>query len=160
MAAMGEIIRILFTPAPLKPRPWLLWAWVAFLIIAPTFPWTDFVGHSHWDNVRWIPFQDFSLAPSMLIDVAGNFSWFAIFGYLFHYRREDRASASIKPAIVLALALSLLLEGFQVFCHNRIPSMTDVFCNILGASLGAFIASTHHPIPTPQGHTLVLADSD
>jgi glycopeptide antibiotics resistance protein len=157
---MGEIIRILFTPAPLKPRLWLLWAWVALLVITPTLPWTDFVGHSHWDNVQWIPFQDFRMAPTTLIDIVGNIGWFAIFGYLFHYRRDDRSVASLKPAILVALSLSLLLEGFQVFCHNRIPSMTDVTCNVLGAALGAFVASTHQPIPSPQGHTLVLADSD
>ncbi len=155
---MGEIIRILFTPAPLRPSPWLLWSWVVLLAITPTLPWTDFVGHSHWDNVRWIPFEDFSLAPLALVDIAGNFTWFAVFGYLLHYRREDRSHASLKPAICIALGLSLLLEGFQVYCHNRIPSMTDVMCNGLGAAFGAFVASTHHPIPTPQGHTPVLAD--
>ena len=154
------IIRILFTPAPLRPRPWLLWAWVTLLIIVPTFPWSDFVGHSHWDKVRWIPFADFTFAPMMIVDVLGNFGWFAVFGYLFHYRKEDRSYASLKPAIATAFLLSLLLEGFQVFCHNRIPSMTDVTCNVLGAAFGSYLASTHQPTPTPQGHTLVLEDSD
>jgi glycopeptide antibiotics resistance protein len=157
---MGEIIRILFTPAPLRPRPVLLWMWVFFLVITPTFPWSDFVGHSHWDKINWIPFRDFTFAPALLFDILGNFGWFAVFGYLFHYRHEDRAFASLKPAIMVAFGLSLLLEGFQVFCHNRFPSMTDVTCNVLGAALGSLIASRHQPIPTQQGHTLVLADSD
>jgi len=157
---MGETIRILFTPAPLRPQGWLLWAWVALLAVIPTWPWTDFVGHAHWDNVNWIPFWDFRFTPGMLVDIAGNFLWFAVFGYLFHYRRDDRSFASIKPAIWVAVSLSVFLEGFQVFCHHRIPSMTDVVCNVLGAGLGSFIASTHQPIPTPQGHTLVLADND
>lgn len=158
---MGSgVIRILLTPAPLKPNPWLLWAWVTLLVIAPTFPWSDFVGHSHWDKVQWVPFADFTFTPKMFIDIVGNFGWFAVFGYLLHYRREDRSVASLKPTIFVALLLSLLLEGFQVFCHNRFPSMTDVTCNVLGAALGAFIVSTQQPIPTPQGHTLVLVDND
>jgi glycopeptide antibiotics resistance protein len=156
----AEVIRILFTPAPLRPKPWLLWGWVGLLILIPTFPWSDFVGHAHWDQVRWIPFEDFSLAPMTIVDVLGNFGWFAIFGYLLHYRKDDRSLASIQPAVVYSLLLTLLIEGFQVFCHNRIPSMTDVVCNVLGAAVGSGIARTHQPIPTRRGHTLVPVDSD
>jgi len=159
-AMSGKVIRILFTPAPLKPKSWLLWVWVSMLILIPTTPWSDFVGHSHWDKVQWIPFGEFSFTPKMIVDVVGNFGWFLILGYLLHYRREDRSNASIRPAVMFGLALSIVLECFQVYCHNRFPSMTDVTCNVLGTIVGAALAREHEPIPTRRGHTLVLVDSD
>jgi len=39
-------------------------------------------------------------------------------------------------AILSASLLSVSTDIFQVFSHNRIPSMTDVCSNIMGASLG------------------------
>jgi glycopeptide antibiotics resistance protein len=156
----AKVIRIFFTPAPLKPKSLLLWWWVALLVTIPTFPLSDFVGHSHWDKVRWIPFQDFSFSAAILVDLVGNLGWFLVFGYLLQYRKEDRSIASIHSVVVTAAIVSLLLEGFQVYCHNRIPSMTDVVCNIVGATIGASVARTHRPTPILRGHNLVLEDSD
>lgn len=156
----AKVVHIYFTPAPLRPKAILLWGWVALLVTIPIFPLSNFVGHSHWDQVRWIPFQDFTLSMPFIVDLAGNLGWFLVFGYLLQYWKEDRSIVPIQRVVVTAAVISLLVEGFQVYCHNRIPSMTDVFCNIVGATIGASVARTHHPTPILRGHSLVLEDSD
>lgn len=142
----SDLIRIVALPSALKPRTSLLWFWLAVLFLTPLFPLSNFVGHPHWDTIRWIPFQDFSLTTSILIDVIGNIAWFMIFGYLLHYWMDEEVSPfrSIVTVVLIAASVSLSLEFFQVFCHNRIPSMTDVTCNIIGASFGAYFAKLHH----------------
>lgn len=142
----SDSFRIVAIPAALKPRTGLLWFWLAVLFFTPLFPLSNFVGHPHWEAIRWVPFQDFSLTPKMLMDVIGNIVWFMIFGYLLHYWMEDDRPPfrAIATVVLIAAGVSLSLEFFQVFCHNRIPSMTDVACNIIGACLGAYFAELHH----------------
>ena len=78
----------------------------------------------------------------MLIDIIGNIGWFMIFGYLLHYWLAKGASSfrSIATVVLIAAGVSLLLEFFQVFCHNRIPSMTDVVCDTVGGCFGAYFS--------------------
>ena len=120
----------------------MLWFWLALLFFIPLFPITNFVGHPHWEAIRWIPFEDISLTLDMLLDIIGNIGWFMIFGYLLHYWLAKGASAfrSIATVVLIAAGVSLLLELFQVFCHNRIPSMTDVVCDTVGGCLGAYFS--------------------
>ena len=137
--------RIVALPSALKPRTGLLLFWLAGLFLVPLFPLSNFVGHPHWDAIRWIPFQDFSLTLNTLVDVIGNIVWFLVFGYLLQYWREKDSSLlrTITTTVLIASGVSLTLEFFQVFCHNRTPSMTDVVCNAIGASLGAYLAKRH-----------------
>lgn len=118
-----------------------IWFLLVVLAIAPLFPVSNFVGHPHWSHVRWIPFQDFWLSRNMLKDVIGNTLWFMVFGYLLHDQLTQDSRSSWGIALVTAITgcLSLSTELFQVFCHNRISSMTDVTCNVLGASLGGHL---------------------
>lgn len=141
----SDIFRIITIQSSLKPRTGLLCFWLLVLFLIPLFPLTNFVGHPHWDAIRWIPFQDFSLTQNMLMDVIGNIGWFMIFGYLFHYwmGKDSSPFQSIAKVVLIAAGVSLLLEFFQVFCHNRIPSMTDVVCDTLGAGLGAYFSEQH-----------------
>lgn len=138
-------LRILTLPFALKPKTGLLWLWLAVLALAPIFPLGNFVGHSHWDIVRWVPFQDFSFSPGLIIDVIGNTVWFILFGYLAYYwtKRPDLPFRSIAMVTCFAGGVSLSLELFQVFCHDRIPSMTDVACNVIGAALGGYFCWKH-----------------
>jgi glycopeptide antibiotics resistance protein len=124
----------------LKTR--MIWVLLLVLAVAPLFPLSNFVGHSHWDQVRWIPFQDFALSRKMLKDIIGNVLWFMVFGYLLHYQlnRVRRSRCTIATVTVIAGGISLSIEIFQVFCHIRISSMTDVVCNVLGAGLGGSLA--------------------
>lgn len=119
------------------------------LSIAPLFPLTSFVGHAHWDHIRWIPFQDFSFSWSMLKDVIGNTLWFMMFGYLLHHQvgEGERFPRCITLISVIAATVSVGAEFFQVFCHNRTPAMTDVTCNVLGAALGGYAAQKQSAAP-------------
>jgi glycopeptide antibiotics resistance protein len=120
------------------------------VIVAATVPWTDFVGHTHWQNVQWIPFRS---PPVKLIDVAVNIAFYAPFGYQF--ARGFAPRARVLHAIVLAGALSLVLEWSQLYSHSRFPSTQDVVCNVMGAWLGAWCAATgrrrSHNVPSPRG---------
>jgi glycopeptide antibiotics resistance protein len=126
----------------LKPKSGMLWFLLAVLYIAPLLPLSNFVGHPHWDHIRWIPFQNFALSWNMLKDIVGNTLWFMMFGYLLHYQlnEDSRTLWTIATITAIAGGISLSIEFFQVFCHNRIASITDVICNVLGASLGGYVA--------------------
>lgn len=120
----------------------LLWFVILVLALAPMFPVGNFVGHSHWEQVRWIPFQSFSWSKNMLKDIITNTLWFMMFGYLLYYQLNgvSRARWTIAAIIAIAGGVSVSNELFQVFCHSRIPSMTDVACNVAGAGLGGYCA--------------------
>ena len=126
----------------MKPKSRVLWFLLAVLSIAPLLPLSNFVGHPHWDHIRWIPFQDFALSRNMLKDIVGNTLWFMMLGYLLHYRlnKDSHALRTIATITAIAGGISLSIEFFQVFCHNRIASITDVICNVLGAGLGGYLA--------------------
>ncbi len=126
----------------MKPKSRVLWFLLAVLSIAPLLPLSNFVGHPHWEHIRWIPFQDFALSRNMLKDIVGNTLWFMMLGYLLHYRlnKDSHALRTIATITAIAGGISLSIEFFQVFCHNRIASITDVICNVLGAGLGGYLA--------------------
>ena len=123
----------------------MLWCWLVVLSLIPLFPLTNFVGHPRWEAIRWIPFQDFSLTRNFLIDIIGNIGWFMVFGYLLHYLVDEDSSSfrSIAKVVLITAGISLLIEFFQVFCHNRTPSMTDVVCDTVGAGLGAYFSEQY-----------------
>jgi VanZ family protein len=80
----------------------------------------------------------------MLKDVFGNVVWFMMFGVLLYHRLNDN-SAPLRTIAILTLiagGISLSIEFFQVFTHNRIPSTTDVLCDTIGAGLGGYFANT------------------
>jgi glycopeptide antibiotics resistance protein len=129
-------------PACLKQKSGLIWFLLAVLSVGPLLPLSNFAGHPHWDLIQWIPFQNFNPSRNMLTDVIGNILWFMAFGYLLHYQlNEDSASLwTIAVTTAIAGGISLSTEFFQVFCHSRFPSMTDVICNVLGAGIGGYVA--------------------
>jgi glycopeptide antibiotics resistance protein len=138
---MGIEAPSLLTRSTLKTRT--IWCLLVILAIAPLFPLSNFVGHPHWEKIRWIPFQDFSLSWNKLVDVIGNTLWFVVFGYLLYYQlnRNVRPRWTLVMTLAIAGNVSLSAELFQVFCHHRISSITDVICNVLGAGLGGYAAA-------------------
>jgi glycopeptide antibiotics resistance protein len=104
------------------------------MIATTVLPLENFAGHAHWDMVRWIPFYDHPIAP---IDIIANIALFVPFGYLlmrallFHIVRHTSLFI-----LLFAAAISTGVEVYQVYCHNRIPSTTDIITNILGAICG------------------------
>ena len=126
----------------MKQEQRTIWVLILILALAPLFPLSNFVGHPHWDQIRWIPFQGFTFSKNMLKDVVGNTLWFMVFGYLLHYQLNGTSRSRWSLATILAIAsgVSLVNEIFQIFCHSRYPSMTDVVCNVFGAGLGGYCA--------------------
>jgi glycopeptide antibiotics resistance protein len=124
----------------------VLLLWTAAIVGATTLPWSDYTSHSHWDHVRWIPFYEHPLREA---DIVLNVMLFVPFGFLLIW--TGSAAPSTKMAIStlgLAAALSISAEYFQVYCHNRIPSATDVCTNVMGAGLGILLRWWGKPVAT------------
>jgi len=68
-------------------------------------------------------------------------------GYLLD---RSRSTTTARRALFLAAGVaflfSLSIEWFQVYCHNRHPSPTDVVSNVTGSLIGAVLS--HHPAKT------------
>jgi glycopeptide antibiotics resistance protein len=47
--------------------------------------------------------------------------------------------ANLATAGLVGAVLSVGAESYQVFCHGRFPSATDVWWNIIGCMLGALV---------------------
>lgn len=137
-----KTLRTMTLSSGLQSKRGVLWLLLVALSIAPLFPVSNYVGHPHWDLIRWIPFQDFSFSRNMLKDVIGNILWFTMFGFLLRYQLNEGwpSLRALTTIVAVAGGISLSVEFFQIFCHNRIPSTTDVLCNMFGASLGGYVA--------------------
>jgi len=105
-----------------------------------TLPWSNLQGHSHWDNVRWIPFLADSISLRLIRDIVINLFLFVPFGYLYVRSRLSVHVTVFLRVTLMAVLLSISVELVQVFSHTRIPSMTDVCTNVIGAAIGAAIA--------------------
>jgi len=99
-------------------------------------PWSNFKGHAHWSRVRWIPFTD---RPLSIFDVIGNVLLFVPFGLFFIKATSKRGLTAQLYTALLALLLSASVEFFQIYCHNRFPSATDICTNVIGAMIGSAI---------------------
>ena len=108
--------------------------WTA-VILAATIPW-DFVGHTHWQKVQWVPFVT---PPVKLIDIVVNILLYVPLGY--GVIRAFASKARPWQVAALAGALSVTVEWTQLYSHSRFPSVQDVVCNMSGAWIGAWWAS-------------------
>ena len=121
----------------------ILWrlAWLASALAicgAETMPWSNFQGHSHWARVCWIPFRDHQL-PGFWLDVCENVLLVVPFGFTAIHAKERKTAGTALEIIVFAFVLMASGELFQVFCHNRFPTMTDVTSGTVGALIGVLI---------------------
>lgn len=113
-------------------------AWIAFggsiaLVLLAAFPWGDFVAHSHWARVRWVPFLS---PPANPVDMLGNLLLCMPLGAsVAHLARKRPLLASGA----VALALSFFVEAAQVYSHRRFPSTTDLICNVAGSVIAAAV---------------------
>ena len=115
------------------------WLAVAFGLFAVALDWPfgDFQGHTHWNNVGWIPFVS---PPVRLLDMAQNVLLFAPFGFFVALSQRPTARHAVRRAVLMTAGLSLFGEGSQIFSHGRFPSATDWTCNVIGAALAAALA--------------------
>lgn len=103
-------------------------------------PLHNFVGHAHWQYIRWVPTPDQLSSPAVLldlgIDAAANILLFVPFGLLYALRGLDGRSFSPGLLMLMAFTLSFGIEYYQVYCHNRSTSLLDLLDNVLGAYMG------------------------
>jgi glycopeptide antibiotics resistance protein len=119
----------------------LLPFWTLLIALVGTFPVTNFVGHPHWEYVLWLPTADNFRSRRFLFDIAANVALFLPLGYLLD---RSLSATTTRRSLILAAGiaglLSLSMEWFQVYCHNRHPSLMDVASNVTGSLIGAFLS--------------------
>ena len=107
------------------------------IALAADIPWGDFQDHTHWQNVRWIPFVSPPVRP---LDIALNLLLFFPLG-VFAARRLRAPARTLAQSALVAFVVSVIGEWTQLYSHTRIPSATDVACNVAGALLGALLVA-------------------
>ena len=122
----------------------LLWlVWIVFILMVGILPLSNFVGHSHWQYIKWVPTQEQLHTPLIVLDlftdVLANILLFVPFGFLHIFRLPGR-KGSYATLLVLALILSGGIELYQVYCHNRSTSLLDLIDNVAGALVGMHLA--------------------
>jgi glycopeptide antibiotics resistance protein len=133
--------------------------WVVFTLMMGVLPLKNFVGHSHWEYITWVPIPTVEdlRSPKYLLDISsdivGNILLFLPLGYVLR-----RVLTSSNPSRQLLIAagiggtLSLSIELYQVYCHNRFPSIFDVITNVTGTVIGVRVPlfSRKNASPAPQ----------
>ena len=122
------------------PRMCLI-VWVIIIVGAMTLPGQNFQGHPHWGNVAWIPFQNASISTKFFFDMVANWLLYFPLGYLMIRSVPGRPRRGLMCVILCSTLLAFAGEFYQVFCHNRHPSMTDVVNNVFGGTVGALLAA-------------------
>ncbi len=118
--------------------------WVLLILAIGMLPLKNFVGHSHWEYIKWIPTSKDLSSPAYLFDLGfdliANTLLFLPLGYLLS-RRQPLPNAAHRLLWVAAVGglISLSIEWYQVYCHNRVPSVFDLMTNTVGAVLGAYL---------------------
>jgi glycopeptide antibiotics resistance protein len=117
--------------------PVLLAAWTIVILMVGILPLNNFVGHSHWEYIKWVPTADQLQSPfivlELTIDALANILLFFPFGFSFACREKRPTFATV---VLAALLLSCSIELYQVYCHNRSTSLLDILDNVFGAYLG------------------------
>jgi len=115
-------------------RPAALWVWTA-AIVATCVPFFDLHMHAHWYKIAWIPFWS---GPQKLSDIAANILIYMPLGFLT--RPQPRPAVRYTRALAGSAVLSFACELTQVFSHGRIPSTTDIVCDVIGALAGVAVS--------------------
>ena len=136
---------------PLRSKwPVLLAAWTIVIAMVGILPLSNFVGHSHWEYIKWVPTTEQLQSPSivleLIVDAFANILLFLPFGLFLACREKHRAPVTV---IMLALLLSCSIELYQVYCHNRSTSLLDILDNVFGAYLGFRLGARFFERPIP-----------
>ena len=122
--------------------------WVVLIILGSSYPWL--LGPPQWARIRWVPFLDVLHSHWLLGDVIVNFILYVPLGYSYARGGSPTGRKLIFEAGLVGALLSGSCELYQVFSPVRVPSMTDVFTNIIGALAGALIAGIMSRITEPR----------
>ncbi|MBX9657817.1 MAG: VanZ family protein [Nitrospiraceae bacterium] len=116
---------------------WLtFWILYSFLILASGVYGSDFVGHSHWDYVIWIPPLEEIRSFQFWLDIIVNVALYVPFAFLYLQQRNSNDRSALVTAVLAGLLLSCSVELYQVYSHNRRPSPLDIVCNLSGTIIG------------------------
>ena len=140
--------------------------WIVLILMAGVLPLSNFVGHSHWEYIKWVPSASDLRSPKYLvdifIDIVGNTALFFPLGY-FLSRLLTSSSPSRQWLLAAGIGgtLSLSIEFYQVYCHSRFPSIFDVITNVTGTLMGIhFSLSRKGALPAPQNPTVIPSPQD
>jgi glycopeptide antibiotics resistance protein len=118
----------------------MLLLWLASVLFVISLPWWKFDGTPHWENVQWIPFTHLSFHPTTFVETAANILAFVPVGYLVVRSLSPGSGHPLFLACLLGFCSSVGIETYQLFCHDRVPSATDIFMNVAGTALGVWLA--------------------
>lgn len=140
--------------------------WIVFILMVGVLPLVNFVGHSHWQYIKWLPTAEDLLSAKYLLDIisdlVGNTLLFFPVGYFLSRLLTFRSPArQLLLAAGIGGALSLGIEFYQVYCHNRFPSIFDVITNVTGTLIGVrFSLFRESASPASQNPTLTPIPPD
>ncbi|HJT21128.1 MAG TPA: VanZ family protein [Nitrospira sp.] len=143
--------------------------WTAGILMVGILPLSNFVGHSHWEYIKWLPTGDDLRSPKYLLDIGtdliGNAILFLPLGFLLsRLLMPSSWSTQLMAVAGIAGVLSLSIEWYQVYCHFRFPSIFDIITNVAGAVAGLYLSVTRPDVlsmlrepftPIPPDHTRV-----
>ena len=118
----------------------MLGIWLTSVLIVISLPWSKFDAKPHWKNVQWIPFEHFSLHPTVLTETALNILAFIPVGYLAARSLARGHERPVLGALALGAYSSVSIELYQLFCQDRVPSTSDVLMNVGGTAIGVWLA--------------------
>jgi VanZ family protein len=99
--------------------------------------------HALEKNVLFPPWQEERIDRSFIQDVVVNVLGFLPFGFSFIAWLRNHDSLKRKPLVFLVaafgLCISLAIELLQTYLPTRTSSLTDVFSNLSGTILGAYL---------------------
>ena len=87
-----------------------------------------------------MPFQGLWRSVNLMIDAVKNVLLYVPFGFFYSQTLPRLHKTVVIKVALLTAVLSISCELFQVFCHGRHPTMTDVSTNLMGGVLGVVIA--------------------
>lgn len=118
-----------------------LMVWTGVIIAAGILPLGNFSGHPHWGSIRWTVRPEDWHSGRFYFDVIANVGLFYPFGLLV--TRQWRSTSWLRIGLLggTGLLFSVGIEGYQIFCHSRRPSLIDVASNTSGTVLGLLTAS-------------------
>ncbi|MEO8338740.1 MAG: VanZ family protein [Nitrospirota bacterium] len=133
--------------------------WIVFTLMVGVLPLSNFVGHSHWEYIQWVPTAENLRSPKYLLDIfsdiVGNTLLFVPLGYFL--RRLFITSSTSQQLLIAAgigIMLSLSIELYQVYCHNRFPSIFDVITNVTGTVIGVRVPLFSRKNASPDSQRL------
>ena len=118
----------------------MLGLWLSSVLLVISLPWSKFDAHPHWENVQLVPFRHLSFHPTILFEIALNIVAFIPVGYLTVRSVSHTSRNPIIVALLLGFCSSVSIEAYQLFCHDRVPSTTDILMNVAGTAVGVWLA--------------------